>query len=156
MSIYLDDHTNDNDGLTLVPGSHLRRKIATNDARTLHTGLGDVVIFDQRITHRGATSARRNRVLVTFGFGKNNIFTDQFEKGTRVRQEDQKRRVNFGHKKNVANITIQRGSVRVRFRLRIQRLEQNLSFLRVSTSTSDITAGLILRAARAEFARVSI
>lgn len=29
------------------------------------------------------------RILVSFGFGKNNIFTDNFEKGTIQRQNDQ-------------------------------------------------------------------
>jgi hypothetical protein len=27
-----------------------------------------------------------SRILVSFGFGKNNIFTDEFEKGTVLRQ----------------------------------------------------------------------
>ena len=29
------------------------------------------------------------RILVSFGFGKNNIFTDNFEKGTVLRQNKQ-------------------------------------------------------------------
>ena len=29
------------------------------------------------------------RILVSFGFGKNNIFTDNFEKGTVARQNEQ-------------------------------------------------------------------
>ena len=32
----------------------------------------------------------QQRILVSFGFGKNNIFTDNFEKGTIQRQNDQK------------------------------------------------------------------
>jgi hypothetical protein len=52
--------------------------------------LGDVIIFDQRITHRGMEKQVSNpRILVSFGFGKNNIFTDNFEKGTIIRQNKQ-------------------------------------------------------------------
>ena len=52
--------------------------------------LGDVIIFDQRITHRGMVKqVKYPRILISFGFGKNNIFTDNFEKGTIVRQDSQ-------------------------------------------------------------------
>ena len=32
---------------------------------------------------------KQKRILVSFGFGKNNIFTDNFEKGTINRQNKQ-------------------------------------------------------------------
>ena len=52
--------------------------------------IGDVIIFDQRITHCGAHShVNEPRILVSFGFGENNIFTDNFEMGTIKRQNDQ-------------------------------------------------------------------
>ena len=35
------------------------------------------------------------RILVSFGFGKNNIFTDNFEKGTIKRQNDQNNQNNI-------------------------------------------------------------
>jgi hypothetical protein len=88
--IYLENHDSNNDGLKLVPGSHLKRKIDPKGHIQLKPELGDVIIFDQRITHRGmAKQVRYPRILVSFGFGKNNIFTDNFEKGTVVRQNSQ-------------------------------------------------------------------
>ena len=87
---YLEDHTNDDDGLKIVPSSHIKRKINSNGFIQLRPSLGDVIIFDQRITHRGMTRQVKNpRILVSFGFGKNNIFTDNFEKGTVIRQNKQ-------------------------------------------------------------------
>ena len=54
-----------------------------------------MVLFDQRITHRGAASPQNNatkgRVLVTLGFGRDNVNTREFERGTRERQQDQSR-----------------------------------------------------------------
>ena len=90
--IYLQDHKNNNDGLRIVPGSHLNPKIETAGSILLHPQIGDVIIFDQRITHRGMENfmGEENRILVSFGFGKNNIFTDNFEKGTIIRQNRQK------------------------------------------------------------------
>jgi ectoine hydroxylase-related dioxygenase (phytanoyl-CoA dioxygenase family) len=88
--IYLQDHSQDNYGLKLVPNSHLKKKIETNKSIRLHPKLGDVIIFDQRITHRGMEKQTKDkRILVSFGFGKNNVFTDNFEKGTIKRQNDQ-------------------------------------------------------------------
>lgn len=88
--IYLQDHTNNDDGLTIVPYSHKINDYSTDNSILLHTQLGDIIIFDQRITHRGmCQQVEVPRILVSFGYGKNNIFTDNFEKGTICRQNDQ-------------------------------------------------------------------
>ena len=88
--IYLEGHSNNNDGLKLVPGSHLNPRINPKGNIQLRPNIGDVIIFDQRITHRGMDKqVRYPRILVSFGFGKNNIFTDNFEKGTIIRQNKQ-------------------------------------------------------------------
>jgi ectoine hydroxylase-related dioxygenase (phytanoyl-CoA dioxygenase family) len=88
--IYLQDHSTNNDSLKLVPKSHLDNNINTNNFIQLNPSLGDVIIFDQRITHRGMDKqCNKQRILVSFGFGKNNIFTDNFEKGTIMRQNKQ-------------------------------------------------------------------
>lgn len=88
--IYLEDHSNDNSALKVIPGSHLKSNIEINNVKQLKPELGDVIIFDQRITHRGMEKKiKSTRILVSFGFGKNNIFTDNFEKGTIVRQNKQ-------------------------------------------------------------------
>lgn len=88
--IYLEDHSNDNSGLKIIPGSHLNSNIKIENVKQLKPELGDVIIFDQRITHRGMDKQMDGtRILVSYGFGKNNIFTDNFEKGTIQRQNDQ-------------------------------------------------------------------
>ena len=87
---YLEDHSKNNDGLKLVPKSHLKRKVNSKGAIQLKPKLGDVIVFDQRITHRGMEEQVKDpRILVSFGYGKNNIFTDNFEKGTVIRQNKQ-------------------------------------------------------------------
>ena len=93
--IYLQDHSNNNDGLTIIPYSHKTNDYSTNNSILLHPELGDIIIFDQRITHRGMLNqVEAPRILVSFGFGKNNIFTDNFEKGTICRQNDQNNNFN--------------------------------------------------------------
>lgn len=88
--LYLQDHSNNSDGLKIVPKSHLVNNLNSGGFVQLKPKLGDVVIFDQRITHRGMEKqVPMERILVSFGFGKNNIFTDNFEKGTVARQNEQ-------------------------------------------------------------------
>lgn len=90
VAIYLQDHGDNNDALQVVPGSHLKRELNHGGSIYLHPKKGDVVIFDQRITHRGMeTQCADTRILISLGFGKNNIFTDEFEEGTIRRQNDQ-------------------------------------------------------------------
>ena len=91
--IYLEDHSNDNNGLKVVPKSHLKREIKPSGWIQLKPKIGDVIIFDQRITHAGMSKQTKNsRILVSFGFGKNNIFTDEFELGTIKRQNNQNKK----------------------------------------------------------------
>jgi hypothetical protein len=61
----------------------------------LKSNIGDVIIFDQRITHRGQEYQNNlnDRILISIGFGKNNIFTKEFEEGTIRRQYDQNRNI---------------------------------------------------------------
>jgi len=88
--IYLQDHSNNNDGLKVVPKSNLIREIDYSSYVQLHPKKGDIIIFDQRITHRGMENQiEQQRILISYGFGINNIFTDNFEKGTIQRQNDQ-------------------------------------------------------------------
>lgn len=92
--IYLQDHSNNDSGLQVVPKSHLISKIDTKNSIQLRPQLGDVIIFDQRITHRGMEKQISSpRIMICFGFGKNNIFTDNFEKGTIARQNEQNKKI---------------------------------------------------------------
>ena len=104
--IYLQDNTLNDNGLTLIEGSHLDRNIHSNihsniqtnihsntltsKIKTIHNKIGSIIIFDQRITHRGQLhNIPGHRILISLGFGKNNIFTQEFEEGTIQRQYDQ-------------------------------------------------------------------
>jgi len=94
--VYLQDHTHNDDAITLVPNSHVTPSMETNGLQTLHPRKGSVIVFEQRATHRGRwwTPDRllhhdQPRILVSLGFGRDNIFTQQFEQGTRARQADQ-------------------------------------------------------------------
>jgi hypothetical protein len=93
--IYLQDHTQNKDGLTLIEGSHQIKEINIDKTRmkTIQNKAGSIIIFDQRITHRGQQQNNNNqdRLLISLGFGANNIFTKEFEKGTIQRQNDQNR-----------------------------------------------------------------
>jgi ectoine hydroxylase-related dioxygenase (phytanoyl-CoA dioxygenase family) len=95
--IYLEDHSFDNNGLCLIEESHLDRNINIdlNKQKYIHNQIGDVIIFDQRITHRGQqnNNGSIDRILISLGFGKNNIFTKEFEEGTIKRQNDQNRMI---------------------------------------------------------------
>ena len=94
VGLYLEDHSGDDNALQVVPGSHLVERLETVGALRLRPAFGDCVIFDQRITHRGmerTIKAAEPRIMVTFGFGADNFFTDSFEAGTRARQKEQLR-----------------------------------------------------------------
>ena len=98
--IYLQDHINDNNGLTVIEKSHNDPNINldSKNKKNINSSIGDIIIFDQRITHRGQFENNNliDRILISIGFGKNNIFTKEFEEGTIIRQNDQ----NFLIKKN--------------------------------------------------------
>jgi len=94
--LYLQDHGNDDDAMTIVPRSYRSPDYDTTSARTLRLKKGSLVVFEQRSTHRGRNvlkalfgTFRPDRVLVSIGYGLDNIYTDQFEHGTRVRQANQ-------------------------------------------------------------------
>ena len=95
--IYLQDHTNNMDGLTVIEKSHLIPEIIIDETnkKYINSSLGDIIIFDQRITHRGQNNNHSNldRILISMGFGKNNIFTKEFEEGTKKRQNDQNKKI---------------------------------------------------------------
>ena len=54
--IYLQDHTEDDDAITIVPGSFASPSMDTQSSQTLHPPKGAVVVFEQRSTHCGRTN----------------------------------------------------------------------------------------------------
>lgn len=95
--IYLQDHSNNNDGLQLIEKSHSNPiiELGSTYKKYINSSIGDVIIFDQRITHRGSSSDNfyYDRILISMGFGKNNIFTKEFEEGTIRRQNNQNKQI---------------------------------------------------------------
>ena len=59
------------------------------EIKVLRPGIGDIVVFDQRLTHRGPQSKQQDRLLICMGYGVKNIFFEEFEKGTIFRQDKQ-------------------------------------------------------------------
>ena len=100
--IYLQDHSTNNNGLQLIEKSHLNPSIniTIENKKYINSNVGDIVIFDQRITHRGQFENynKIDRILISLGFGKNNIFTKEFEQGTQKRQYDQNKMINSLYK----------------------------------------------------------
>ena len=91
-ALYLSDHVDNNHSLMLVPGTHTKADYGTTGARFLHPKKGSLVVFEQRITHRGQSErGAAGRVMVSLGFGRVNRWTDEFEAGTRARQQNQRR-----------------------------------------------------------------
>jgi len=88
---YLQDHRNDTRSVKVVPGSHVLRDISLERGYTaVRPGLGDAVVIDQRISHAGNSfydPLSPGRIFMQFGFGRANVFTDEFERGTVERQQ---------------------------------------------------------------------
>jgi len=88
--LYLQDHDGDARAVKVVPGSHKVRDISLDRGyAAVQPRLGDAVIIDQRISHSGNTyydPFGNGRIFMQVGFGKANIFTDEFERGTVERQ----------------------------------------------------------------------
>jgi hypothetical protein len=55
FAFYLQDHTGDDNALAVIPKSHLEPTLSIVDPVRLHPALGDMVVFDQRLTHNGCT-----------------------------------------------------------------------------------------------------
>ena len=111
LVVYLQSHTHDDKALAVIPGSHLDRGCTLpcgKDSRgylesrkgpyekvqpvVLHPDVGDAVLFDQRIIHRGQAFQEGNqepRIAIQISFGLRNAFTYEFAEGARQRQRDQ-------------------------------------------------------------------
>jgi hypothetical protein len=115
VALYLQDHADDPNALIIVPRSFNTPSMATDVSRRLHPRKGQVLIFEQRSTHRGGFSGRKRspgeagaggvaallqaeleagarddaRILVSLGYGLDNNHTREFEAGTLARQADQ-------------------------------------------------------------------
>jgi hypothetical protein len=93
--LLLQDHTDNQYGLWFKPGTH---RLGV-DSREIHanTQSTDLIIFDQRILHRGQVNTvpyhklyNKNRYLITYGYGLNNKHSELHKLGATKRQEQQR------------------------------------------------------------------
>uniref|UniRef100_A0A7S3ERQ9 Uncharacterized protein n=1 Tax=Haptolina ericina TaxID=156174 RepID=A0A7S3ERQ9_9EUKA len=102
---------NDDKALSVLPGSHLERGCKLPCGKggrgylespkgrfkkvkpvVLRPGVGDALLFDQRLIHRGQSfqgADQESRIAVQISFGLPNAFTYEFSEGARQRQRDQ-------------------------------------------------------------------
>lgn len=116
VAAYFQDHSSKDDltSLRVLPGSHMVPDIPKEkyNVTCLHPAKGDVIIFDQRLTHRGQgpigktdypapneiiengqapiteITETEERIMLQIGYGvNNNVHSDDFELGTWMRQK---------------------------------------------------------------------
>lgn len=92
VNFYMQSHKQNKDGLTVIRSSHKTDNMDLIGERIqIYPDIGDIVIFDQRITHMGRWSGGYDRILLCMGYGVENIFFEQFRQGTQFRQNKQNR-----------------------------------------------------------------
>ena len=99
VAALLQDHSDNDYGLWVVPESHNKRNedpsLKELKEQCIHSEEGDLIVFDQRIFHKGQLKQylheyKRDRYLITFGYGLNNSHTEDHMKGTAARQNTQR------------------------------------------------------------------
>ena len=105
VAIYLQDDANDTQALTVRPGSHADKAVATDKRaleklrmQPLHPRKGDHVVgFDSRLSHRGqgreyanferALHGREQRMVLSFSYGRKNAFSESHRRSFAMRNE---------------------------------------------------------------------
>ena len=109
VAIYFQDHSSNNHAMKVIPNSYktpaptvIRSSshyVRNQTILQLKPKIGEILIFEQRSTHRGQvrptnsetnSPLRNSRILLSIGYGRKNVFSDEFERGTVARQTDQK------------------------------------------------------------------
>jgi hypothetical protein len=95
ISFLLQDHLDNTYGLWFNPGSHIEN--IKNQEVHAYTESTDLIIFDQRILHRGQVSKpsykdiyKKNRYLITYAFGLDNDHSKIHMLGATKRQNQQR------------------------------------------------------------------
>lgn len=119
IGIYLQDHSFNDEGLNVVPGSHRERSARRPTEAALKSHVGDAVIFDTRIVHRGVLSHQlegsktfidgSNRLSIFSSYGANNIMSREFAEGTVWRQNMQTRQPEYVLNPKLERILNERG-----------------------------------------------
>lgn len=103
----LQDHIDNDLGLWFEPGTHKSKHIK-NKPIHIYSRSVDMIIFDQRIKHRGQIHKpfyheiyNQNRYLLTFGYGlDNNPYSNFHQIGSTKRQSDQRKLMRYNPTKH--------------------------------------------------------
>ena len=89
LAFYLQEHSSNQDGLFVVAGSHLKN--GPSHEMYVKTNLGDVILFDARLQHRGGANVRKGnkRSAIFWGMGRDNIFSHEHSRAAIARQNYQ-------------------------------------------------------------------
>ena len=89
LAFYLQDHCDDQDGLFVVAGSHKNSKFRKE--LYVKTKLGDVILFDARLQHRGGNNVKKGnkRTAIFWAMGRDNIFSQEHLSAAIARQKFQ-------------------------------------------------------------------
>ncbi|CAE8717069.1 unnamed protein product [Polarella glacialis] len=98
LAIYLQDHRNGR-ALSVIQASHLRNDSEMGSGEighvALNPSLGDLIVWDMRLTHRGALRNTQDygtdRLLFTYSLAVDNSFTEEHEQESISREEAQKK-----------------------------------------------------------------
>jgi hypothetical protein len=105
VAVYLQDHRFNTEGFNLVPGSHRIRSTERPNEGALRSAIGDVLIFDTRLVHRGVLSHELessksfidgvNRMSIFSSYGADNAMSREFSEGTVWRQNMQRQQEEY-------------------------------------------------------------
>jgi hypothetical protein len=119
VALYLQDHSDNDDGFHVVPGSHKYRSPSRPSEVALRSSIGDVVIFDTRLIHRGVLEAEMlaggsfekglNRMSLFSSFGPDNAMSREFALGTIWRQNMQQSADVYRLTDGLANVLAKHG-----------------------------------------------
>ena len=119
VALYLQDHSDNDEGFHVVPGSHLTRDPNRPSEIALRTGIGDVVIFDTRLIHRGVLSSEMaagsaferglNRMSLFSSFGPDDVMSREFALGTIWRQNMQQGAEAYALSDDLADVLAKNG-----------------------------------------------
>jgi len=119
VAVYLQDHSNNTEGLNIVPGSHTRRSAERPTEEALRSNVGDAVIFDTRLVHRGVLSHElegsktfidgSNRMSIFSSYGADNAMSREFSEGTVWRQNMQVQKEEYALDPRVVDVLDDRG-----------------------------------------------
>ena len=88
VAVYLQDHAHNNRSLRIMPGTHTQPKAKSSEL-ALKPSLGDVVLFDSRLIHRGQGEqyanhkrilTREHHTVLAFSYGRASAFAESHDR----------------------------------------------------------------------------